>query len=260
MPTSLPILPSKVQTIPFSWAGGPEAYHPLRRGHEANDPRDGQGGRAGPGQVGGTWTREEHFVSLLFRQWRCPENQHRSSLSSWSQGLRLRGRYPRPRHCLVAGQDKARDLHRCLVHYPRRHADHPVGGRYRKTEESGPRRCRPVARPLRAKTLPARPLYWGSLSNNGARSEALRDGNWKLVVQHPKAKPGTFANERIELFRLDKDLGEENNLAEKEPSGPPPCSSNSRHGTPKPRKPPLTNRAAGCRGLKATLPSSTART
>ena len=25
------------------------------------------------------------------------------------------------------------------------------------------------------KTLPARPLYWGSLSNNGARSEALRD-------------------------------------------------------------------------------------
>ena len=67
------------------------------------------------------------------------------------------------------------------------------------------------------KTLPARPLYWGSLSNNGARSEALRDGNWKLVVQHPKAKPGTFANERIELFRLDKDLGEEDNLAEKEP-------------------------------------------
>ena len=67
------------------------------------------------------------------------------------------------------------------------------------------------------KTLPARPLYWGSLSNNGARSEALRDGNWKLVVQHPKAKPGTFANERIELFRLDKDLGEEDNRAEKEP-------------------------------------------
>ena len=65
--------------------------------------------------------------------------------------------------------------------------------------------------------LSARPLYWGSLSNNGARSEALRDGPWKLVVQHPKAKPGTFANERIELFRLDKDLGEENNLAEKEP-------------------------------------------
>ena len=67
------------------------------------------------------------------------------------------------------------------------------------------------------KTLPARPLYWGSLSNNGARSEALRDGPWKLVVQHPKAKPGTFANEQVELFRLDKDLGEENNLAGKEP-------------------------------------------
>jgi arylsulfatase A-like enzyme len=67
------------------------------------------------------------------------------------------------------------------------------------------------------KVLPVRALYWGSLSNNGARSEALRDGPWKLVVQHPKAKPGTFANERIELFRLDKDLGEENNLAAKEP-------------------------------------------
>ena len=36
-------------------------------------------------------------------------------------------------------------------------------------------------------------------------------------MQHPKAKPGTFANERIELFRLDKDTGEEDNLAEKEP-------------------------------------------
>ncbi len=67
------------------------------------------------------------------------------------------------------------------------------------------------------KTLPPRPLYWGSLSNSGARSEALRDGPWKLVVQHPKAKPGTFANEQVELFRLDKDISENINLAAEEP-------------------------------------------
>jgi arylsulfatase A len=67
------------------------------------------------------------------------------------------------------------------------------------------------------KALPPRPLYWGSLSNNGARSEALRDGPWKLVVQHPRAKPGTFANERVELFRLDKDISEKTNLAAEEP-------------------------------------------
>ncbi|MAB91070.1 MAG: hypothetical protein CMJ90_16685, partial [Planctomycetes bacterium] len=48
-------------------------------------------------------------------------------------------------------------------------------------------------------------------------SEALRDGPWKLVVQHPKAKPGTFANEQVELFRLDKDISEKTNLAATEP-------------------------------------------
>ena len=67
------------------------------------------------------------------------------------------------------------------------------------------------------KALPPRPLYWGSLSNNGARSEALRDGPWKLVVQHPKAKPGTFENETIELFNLARDESEKNNLAAAQP-------------------------------------------
>ena len=67
------------------------------------------------------------------------------------------------------------------------------------------------------KALPPRPLFWGSLSNGGTRSEALRDGPWKLVVQHPKAKPGTFANEQVELFRLDKDIGENTNLTAEEP-------------------------------------------
>ncbi len=65
--------------------------------------------------------------------------------------------------------------------------------------------------------LPPRPLYWADLSNNGSRSEALRDGPWKLVVQHPGAKPGTFDNESIELFNLAKDESEKNNLAAEQP-------------------------------------------
>ena len=67
---------------------------------------------------------------------------------------------------------------------------------------------------LRKQSLPSRPLYWASLSNNGARAEALRDGPWKLVVQHPKAKPGTFENERVELYHLGNDPSEKHNIAE----------------------------------------------
>ena len=67
------------------------------------------------------------------------------------------------------------------------------------------------------KSLPPRPLFWANLNNNGSRSEALRDGSWKLVVQHPKARPGTFENETIELFDLANDEGEKNNLALKQP-------------------------------------------
>ncbi len=70
---------------------------------------------------------------------------------------------------------------------------------------------------LEQKPLPPRTLYWANLSNNGARSEAIRDGDWKLVVQHRKAKPGTFANESIELFQLKEDLAETSNLAVKHP-------------------------------------------
>lgn len=62
--------------------------------------------------------------------------------------------------------------------------------------------------------LPARPLYWADLSNGGRRSEAMRDGVWKLIVQHPNAKEGTFENETIELYRLDSDLSEANDLAQ----------------------------------------------
>jgi arylsulfatase A-like enzyme len=63
----------------------------------------------------------------------------------------------------------------------------------------------------------SRPLFWANLNNNGSRSEALRDGPWKLVVQHPKAKPGTFENSAIELFNLDRDEGEQKNLAAQQP-------------------------------------------
>ena len=45
----------------------------------------------------------------------------------------------------------------------------------------------------------------------------MRDGPWKLVVQHPRAKPGTFENPRVELYHLVDDLGEENDLAQKHP-------------------------------------------
>lgn len=61
--------------------------------------------------------------------------------------------------------------------------------------------------------MPRRPLYWASLSNGGARSEAIRQDEWKLVIQHPQATPGTFENPRPELYNLAADPGETTNLA-----------------------------------------------
>lgn len=69
---------------------------------------------------------------------------------------------------------------------------------------------------LRGEAPRPRPIFWASLSNSGARSEAMRDGPWKLVVNHPKAKPGTFENETVELYRLDRDPAERTNLAAQE--------------------------------------------
>jgi arylsulfatase A len=69
---------------------------------------------------------------------------------------------------------------------------------------------------LHQESLPPRPLYWASLANNGSRSEALRDGTWKLVVRHPRAKPGTFENELVELYHLGDDPGESHDLATNE--------------------------------------------
>ena len=67
------------------------------------------------------------------------------------------------------------------------------------------------------KNLPQRPLFWADLSNSGKRSEAMRDGPWKLVAQHPRAKEGTFDNETIELYHLDQDPGEKIDLASQYP-------------------------------------------
>jgi arylsulfatase A-like enzyme len=67
------------------------------------------------------------------------------------------------------------------------------------------------------KALPHRPLFWADLSNSGKRAEAMRDGVWKLIVQHPNAKEGTFENETTELYRLDRDLEEANDLAKTYP-------------------------------------------
>ncbi len=71
---------------------------------------------------------------------------------------------------------------------------------------------------LEEKPPATRPLYWASLSNSGARNEAMRDGDWKLVVNHPKATPGSFENEKVELYRLDQDPSEKTNLALREPT------------------------------------------
>lgn len=70
---------------------------------------------------------------------------------------------------------------------------------------------------LRREPIPRRPLFWSSMGNNGQRAEAMRNGPWKLAVLHPKAKPGTFENPRVELYRLDEDPSEERDLA---PSNP----------------------------------------
>jgi arylsulfatase A-like enzyme len=70
---------------------------------------------------------------------------------------------------------------------------------------------------LKKETLEARPLFWASLSNGGARSEAMRDGQWKLVVQHPKARPGTFENEKTELYDLASDPKEQSDISQDHP-------------------------------------------
>ncbi len=71
---------------------------------------------------------------------------------------------------------------------------------------------------LRGESLEPRSLFWASMSNRGTRSEAMRDGPWKLVVAHPGAAPRTFENPKLALYRLDEDPGERRNLVEQEPA------------------------------------------
>jgi arylsulfatase A-like enzyme len=70
---------------------------------------------------------------------------------------------------------------------------------------------------LEGETIPHRPLFWASMGNNGSRAEAMRDGPWKLVVLHPKAKPGTFENEKVELYHLARDPSEKSDVAKQHP-------------------------------------------
>lgn len=71
---------------------------------------------------------------------------------------------------------------------------------------------------LRDKKIAPRPLYWASMSNGGRRAEAIREGDWKLVVQHPRARPGVFENTKLELYNLAADPGERTDLAKQEPT------------------------------------------
>ncbi|MCZ6673083.1 MAG: sulfatase-like hydrolase/transferase [Verrucomicrobia bacterium] len=70
---------------------------------------------------------------------------------------------------------------------------------------------------LQQESLPERPLFWSYIGNRGNRQESMRQGPWKLVVDHPDATPGTFENESLELFNLYQDISEKINLLEKYP-------------------------------------------
>lgn len=66
---------------------------------------------------------------------------------------------------------------------------------------------------LRGETLPERPLFWHYPhygNQGGAPGAAIRRGDWKLIRW--------FEDDRVELFRLTDDLGEEHDLAQAEPA------------------------------------------
>jgi arylsulfatase A-like enzyme len=65
---------------------------------------------------------------------------------------------------------------------------------------------------LRGGQLPARPFFWHYPhygNQGGAPAGGVREGDWKLIEW--------FEDNRVELFNLKTDLGEQNNLAGKEP-------------------------------------------
>ena len=61
---------------------------------------------------------------------------------------------------------------------------------------------------LEGRRLAPRQRFWGHVSGSGKTSYAMRDGNWKLVVE-ARGKP--------HLFDLRRDLKEAKNLASDEP-------------------------------------------
>jgi arylsulfatase A-like enzyme len=72
---------------------------------------------------------------------------------------------------------------------------------------------------LRGRTAPARDLIWHQPNNwVGDRGpglgphSSLRSGDWKLIYYHEPSRA-----ERFELFDLAHDIGEEHNLAQREP-------------------------------------------
>ena len=66
---------------------------------------------------------------------------------------------------------------------------------------------------LEGKSQPARPLYWHfpNYTNQGGRpAGAIREGAWKLVEQYEDGS--------VELYDLEHDVGEANDLAQSEPA------------------------------------------
>jgi arylsulfatase A-like enzyme len=66
---------------------------------------------------------------------------------------------------------------------------------------------------LRGKKLSSRPLFWHYPhygNQGGGMAAAVRDGDWKLIEW--------FVIDRLELYNLKSDPGEQKNLAAQEPA------------------------------------------
>jgi arylsulfatase A-like enzyme len=65
-----------------------------------------------------------------------------------------------------------------------------------------------------ARPLPPRTLYTAA---PGWRGQAVRHGDWKLIVHSANGKKKNAGGDQLELYNLANDLGEANNLAAKQP-------------------------------------------